>query len=144
MRFNDSLKLQISSLVGCFKKIHSFLVFSICSHKTVHNKWCLDKIVGQIENDLEYGFVKHWLNYVEYLALRINTIHLFTLYVLFSQSRQRDDLQGICLLSCTWMHMHKTKFEKNSSLGYHHVVWNEKQNLQAKNVFKLAEGNSDL
>ena len=25
---------------------------------------CLDKIVGQIENDLERGFVKHWLNYV--------------------------------------------------------------------------------
>ena len=100
MRFNDSLNLQISSLVGCFKKIHSFLVLSICFHKTVHNKLCFDKIVGQIENDLECGFVKHWLSYVEYLALRVNTIHLFTLYVLFSQFRPCDDLQGICLLSC--------------------------------------------
>ena len=25
---------------------------------------CLDKIVGQTENDLERGFVKHWLKYV--------------------------------------------------------------------------------
>ena len=25
---------------------------SMCFHKTVHNKRCLDKIVGQIENDL--------------------------------------------------------------------------------------------
>ena len=35
----------------------------------------------------------------------------------------------------TWIHVHKTKFEKNSSLGYHHVVWNGKQNLQAYNVY---------
>ena len=63
-RFNESLNLQISALVGCFKKINAFLVFSICFHETVHNKCCLDKIVGQIENDLERGFVKHWLNYV--------------------------------------------------------------------------------
>ena len=27
---------------------------------------------------------------------------------------------------CMWMHMHKTTFERNSSLGYHHVVWNGK------------------
>ena len=44
--------------MGCFKKINAFPVFSKCFHKTVHNKWCLDKIVGQIENDLECGFVK--------------------------------------------------------------------------------------
>ena len=25
----------------------------MCFHKTVHNKWCLDKIIGQIENDLD-------------------------------------------------------------------------------------------
>ena len=62
-RFNEYLNLQISSLVGCFKTINAFLVLSICFHKTVHNKWCLDKIVGQIENDLERSFVKHWLNY---------------------------------------------------------------------------------
>ena len=29
-RFNESLNLQISSLVGCFKKINACLVFSIC------------------------------------------------------------------------------------------------------------------
>ena len=28
------------------------------------NRWA-NKIVGQIENNLERGFVKHWLNYVE-------------------------------------------------------------------------------
>ena len=50
--------------MGCFQKINAFLVFSKCFHKTVHNKWCLDKVVGQIENDLERGFVNHWLNYV--------------------------------------------------------------------------------
>ena len=47
--------------MGCFKKINAFLVFSICFHKTVHNKWCLDIIVGQIKTD-EHGFVDHWLN----------------------------------------------------------------------------------
>ena len=41
--------------MGCFKKINAFQVFSICFHKTVYNKWCLDQIVGQIENDLERG-----------------------------------------------------------------------------------------
>lgn len=46
-------KKKISSLVGCFQKINAFLVFSTCFHKTFYNKCCLDKIVGQIENDLE-------------------------------------------------------------------------------------------
>jgi len=50
--------------MGCFKKVNAFLVFSMCFHKTVHNNWCLDKIIGQIENDLEHSFVKHWLNSV--------------------------------------------------------------------------------
>ena len=38
--FNESLNLQISSLVGCFKKIKmlKILAFSICFHKTVHYK----------------------------------------------------------------------------------------------------------
>ena len=63
-RFNEFLNFQISSLVGFFKKINAFLVFSICFPKTVHNKWCLDKIVGQIENDLDLGFVKYWPNYI--------------------------------------------------------------------------------
>ena len=63
-RFTKSLNIQISSLVGCFKKINAFLVFSLCFRRTVHSKWWLDKIVRQNENDLERGFVKHWLNYV--------------------------------------------------------------------------------
>ena len=50
--------------MGCFKKINAFLVFSICFRKTFHSNWCLDKIVWQIENDLERGFVKYWLHYV--------------------------------------------------------------------------------
>ena len=32
------------------------IAYSICFHKTVHNKWCLDKTIGQIENGLERGF----------------------------------------------------------------------------------------
>ena len=59
-----SLDLQISSLVCYFKKINAFLVSTICFNETVHDKWCLDKIVRQTENDLEPGFVKHWLNSV--------------------------------------------------------------------------------
>ena len=50
--------------MGYFKKMNIFLVYSVCFHKTVHKKWSLDKTVGQIENGLERGFVKHWLNYV--------------------------------------------------------------------------------
>ena len=41
-RFNKSLDLHIFSLVRYFKKINAFLVYSICIHKIVHNKWCLD------------------------------------------------------------------------------------------------------
>ena len=28
----------------------------------VHERWCLDESVGQTENGLERGFVKHGLN----------------------------------------------------------------------------------
>ena len=42
------------------------LFWCIC----VHNKWCLDKTIGQIENGLERGFVKHWLNYVNNWPMR--------------------------------------------------------------------------
>ena len=35
---------------------------------------------------------------------------------------------------CTWMHVHKTTFERNSSLRYHHVVCKGKQNMQTKKV----------
>ena len=51
------MDLKISSLVGYFKKLNTFLVYSVCFHKTVHNKWCLDRTVGQIKNGLERGFV---------------------------------------------------------------------------------------
>ena len=34
--------------------------------------------------------------------------------------------------TCTWIQVNKTTFERNSSLGYHHVVCNGKQNIQAK------------
>ena len=59
------MDFQISSLVGQFKKINAFLVYTICFNETVHDKWCLAKryvSVGQTEYDLEGGFVKQWLN----------------------------------------------------------------------------------
>ena len=69
-------------------------------------------------------------------------IHLFTLYVPFSQFRPRNVFQGIsfCLFINyayigMWMPEHKTKCEENSSLGYHHVVWNGKTKREAKNVY---------
>ena len=39
-------------------------VYTICFNETAHNKLCLDKSFGQTENDLERGFVKHWVNSV--------------------------------------------------------------------------------
>lgn len=73
------------------------------------------------------------------------TIDRFSLrYVLFSQIRPRDVLQGTCLLSFNklWIHMHldaraRRTFERNSSLWYHHVIWNEKniQYQQARKVY---------
>ena len=38
--FNKSLDLQISSLVGSFKKINAFLVHLTCSNETFHVKRC--------------------------------------------------------------------------------------------------------
>ena len=37
----------------------------------------------------------------------------------------------------TWMHMHRTKFERNSSLGGTIIVWSEvgKQKIPAKKVY---------
>ena len=54
----------MSSLVGYFKRTNVFLAYAICFHETVRDKKCLDKSVGQTENGLERGFVKHWLNSV--------------------------------------------------------------------------------
>ena len=45
----------MSSLVGQFKEINAFLVYTICFHETVRDKWCLDKSVGKTENYLEGG-----------------------------------------------------------------------------------------
>ena len=62
--FNKFLDLQVSSLVGSFKKINAFLVHLICSNETVHVKWCLHKSVRQTKNGLKPVSVKHWLNCV--------------------------------------------------------------------------------
>ena len=35
---SKSLDLQISSLVGYFKKINAFPVYAMCYHENVHNK----------------------------------------------------------------------------------------------------------
>ena len=47
MAGNQSL---ISSLKGTFKKTNAFLVHSIRSNETVHDKWRLHKSVRQTEN----------------------------------------------------------------------------------------------
>ena len=57
--------------MGQFKKINAFLVYSICFNETVKDKWCLDKSVGQTENDLERGFVK------KMAKLRLNNWPMF-------------------------------------------------------------------
>ena len=36
----------------------------MCFIEIFHDKWCLDKSVGQPENDFECSFVKHGLNSV--------------------------------------------------------------------------------
>ena len=59
--FNESLNLQISSLVGCFKNSSKCFpsILCQCFYKTLYNnKWCLiGKNVWHIENDVERGFV---------------------------------------------------------------------------------------
>ena len=59
-----NLYIQISSLVGYFKKANAYLAFFIRFNETVHDKWCLHKSVGQTDNGLECVFDKHWLNSV--------------------------------------------------------------------------------
>ena len=49
---------------GYFERTNAFLVYALCFHEIVHDKWCLYKSVRQTENDLERGFVKHQLNSV--------------------------------------------------------------------------------
>ena len=63
-RRRKSLDLQISSLVGYFTKTKAFLVELTYFNEVVHDKWCIHKSVRQIENDLERGFIKPWLNSV--------------------------------------------------------------------------------
>ena len=49
-------------------------------------------------------------------------------------------LKEICLFrnyanTCTWMHVHRTTFERNSSLGYHHLVWKWENKTHAEKVY---------
>ena len=44
--------------------VSTFLVYVLYFRETVHEKRWLDKSVGQSENVLEHGFVKHSLNSV--------------------------------------------------------------------------------
>ena len=47
-----------------------------------------------------------------------------------------DILQAIAYAYiCTWMHVHKTTFERNSSPGYHHVIWKGKKTYKLKRFF---------
>ena len=47
-----------------------------------------------------------------------------------------DILQAIAYAYiCTWMHVHKTTFERNSSPGYHHVSWKGKKTYKLKRFF---------
>ena len=41
LQFKKSLNFQISSSIGYFKKTNAFLVYPVCFHETVHDKWCL-------------------------------------------------------------------------------------------------------
>ena len=70
--------MLLAKLCKCTKKITSS---PVCFHKTVHNKWCLDKIVGQIKtDDLEHGFVDHWLNSKTlWHALALSKLHVHIL-----------------------------------------------------------------
>ena len=47
-----------------FKKVSAFPDYTIGFIQIVHEKSCLDKSVGQSDNGLERGFVKHKLNSV--------------------------------------------------------------------------------
>ena len=58
------MDVQISSLVSYYKKENAFLVYAVCFHETVRDKWCLQSI-QQTKNVLEYSFLKHWLNSVQ-------------------------------------------------------------------------------
>ena len=40
-------------ILGYLKKINAFLVYIIVVNETVYYKWCLDKSVGQTENDFD-------------------------------------------------------------------------------------------
>ena len=46
--FSKSLNIQISYLVGYFKKICAFLVYAMCYHENVHNK-------------INAVYIEHWV-----------------------------------------------------------------------------------
>ena len=81
--------------------------WSILYAKTFRNEWCLDKIIGPIENDLERGFVKHWLNCVEITGSL--SLSLTLLLAKFKQlrRRRRQCQKTIGFMSkTTGLHMH--------------------------------------
>ena len=60
----QSFYLQIFLEVSRFKELNDFLLCSICILNTIHNEQSLYTMIGQNENDLELGSVKHRLNSV--------------------------------------------------------------------------------
>ena len=57
--------LQIFGPLHLFHRgFRSLLVYPICFHETVCDKWCLHESVRNFKNGVESGFVKHWLNSV--------------------------------------------------------------------------------
>ena len=43
------MDLQIPSLVSDFKKTNAFLVYAMCYHETVHDKWVYVKAFGKLK-----------------------------------------------------------------------------------------------
>ena len=48
-RFSKSVDLQISSLVGNFKKISASPVYAVCFYEPFHDKWCLDRSIVELK-----------------------------------------------------------------------------------------------
>ena len=48
-RFSKSLDIEISSLVGNFKKISPLLVYASCFHESFQDKWCLDGSIVELK-----------------------------------------------------------------------------------------------
>ena len=48
-RFSKSLDIEISSLVGNFKKISALPVYASCFHESFQDKWCLDGSIVELK-----------------------------------------------------------------------------------------------